>query len=247
MVGRLVEQQRVRRAQQHPRHRQARALAARQHAHLLVDIVAREEKAAEDVADRRHHVDRRARGERLVDGRRRIHARRFVLREVLHDDVVAFDARARVRRLLAREHAHQRRLAGAVRADERDAVAALDVQVEVAEDDEVAVRLAHVLQLEHRASALAAGREIEVDLLPLGRHLDRHDLLEHLDAALHLRRLRRLIAEPIDEHLDARRLPRPARAWPCAAPRCARGARRGSRCSCRRSRSACAASGRRCA
>ena len=31
-----------------------------------------------------------------------------------------------------------------------------------------------------------------------------HDLLEHLDAALHLRGLRRLIAEAIDEHLDAR-------------------------------------------
>ena len=33
MVGRLVEQQRVRRPQQHARDRQARALAARQHAH----------------------------------------------------------------------------------------------------------------------------------------------------------------------------------------------------------------------
>ena len=51
---------------------------------------------------------------------------------------------------------------------------------------------------------LRAGREVEVDLLALGRHLDRHDLLEHLDAALHLRRLRRLVAEAVDEHLDAR-------------------------------------------
>ena len=111
-----------------------------------------------------------------------------------------------VGRFLARQHAHQRRLAGAVRADQRDAVAALDVQVEVVEDDEVAVGLARVLQLEHRAAALGAGREVEVDLLALGRHLDRHHLLEHLDPALHLRRLGRLVAEPIDEHLDARDL-----------------------------------------
>ena len=65
------------------------------------------------------------------------------------------DALARVGRLLARQHPHQRRLADAVRADERDAIAALDVQVEIVEDDEVAVGLARVLQLEHHAAALA--------------------------------------------------------------------------------------------
>ena len=51
MVGRLVEQQRVRRAQQHARDGEPRALAARQHAHGLLDVVAREQEAAEDVAD----------------------------------------------------------------------------------------------------------------------------------------------------------------------------------------------------
>ena len=43
-----------------------------------------------------------------------------------------------------------------------------------------------------------------MDLLPLRRDLDRDDLLEHLDPALHLRRLGRLVAEAIDEHPDAR-------------------------------------------
>ena len=71
MVGRLVEQQRVRRTQQHPRDGQPRALAARQHAHALVDVVSGKQEAAEDVADGRHHVQRRARGQRLVDRRRR--------------------------------------------------------------------------------------------------------------------------------------------------------------------------------
>ena len=135
VVGRLVEQQRVRRAQQHARDRQPRALAARQHAHRLLDVVAREQEAAEDVADARHHVDRRVAGERLVDGQRRIEPRRFVLREVLHDDLVPLGPRAGVGRLDAREHPHQRRLAGAVRADQRDAIAALDVQVDAVEDD----------------------------------------------------------------------------------------------------------------
>jgi len=57
----------------------------------------------------------------------------------------------------------------------------------------------------------------EVDPLSFGRHLDRNDLLEHLDAALYLRGFGRLVAEPVDEHLHARdffvllllRLPQP--------------------------------------
>ena len=105
---------------------------------------------------------------------------------------------------LARQHPHQRRLADAVRADQRDAVAALDVQVQVVEDHDIAVGLAAVLDLEHRPAALAAGGKIEMDLLALERHFDRHHLLEHLDPALDLRRLGRLVAEAIDEHLDAR-------------------------------------------
>jgi hypothetical protein len=43
-----------------------------------------------------------------------------------------------------------------------------------------------------------------MDSLPLRRDLNRNDLLEQLDAALHLRGLRRLIAEAIDEHLHPR-------------------------------------------
>ena len=90
--------------------------------------------------------------------------------------------------------------------DQRDAVAAFDVQVQVLEHDERVVGLAHVLHLEHGASALRADREVEMNLLPLCRHLDGHHLLEHLDPTLHLRRLRRLVAKPVDEHLDARHL-----------------------------------------
>ena len=47
--------------EQHARDGEPRALAAGEHAGFLVDVVAREQKAAEDVADHRHHADRRVR------------------------------------------------------------------------------------------------------------------------------------------------------------------------------------------
>ena len=154
----------------------------------------------------RHHVDRRVAGERLVDGQRRIEARRLVLGEVLHHDLMALGARAAVGRLDAREHAHQRRLADAVRTDEGDAIAALDVHVDAVEDAPRAVGLGDAAQIEHRAAALRARRKREVDALALGRDLDRDDLVEHLDPALDLRRLGRLVAEAIDERLHPRDL-----------------------------------------
>ena len=81
---------------------------------------------------------------------------------------------------------------------------ALDVKVDLLEHLERAVRLRRVLHFQHRAAALGARGKAEVNALPLGRHLDRHHLLEQLDAALHLRGLGRLVAEAIDEHLHAR-------------------------------------------
>ena len=129
---------------------------------------------------------------------------RFVLGEVLHDHLMTDGSRSRVRRLLSGQHAHERGLAGAVRSDQRNAIAALDVQGDVAEHGESIVGLARVLQLEDGAPALHAVGKAEVNPLALWRNLDRHHFLEQLDAALHLRRFRRLIAEAVDEHLDAR-------------------------------------------
>ena len=71
MVGRLVEEQRVRRSQQHAGDGEPRPLAAGQHAGLLVDVVARKQEPAEDIADDRHHPDRRVRLHRFVDRQRR--------------------------------------------------------------------------------------------------------------------------------------------------------------------------------
>ena len=89
----------------------------------------------------------------------------------------------------AREQTHQRGLARAVRTHQADAVAALDHQVHVVEDDVVAVSLAHALQLQYHAARLGRVGELEADLLAHGRDLDPLDLVQHLDAALDLARL----------------------------------------------------------
>jgi hypothetical protein len=139
VVRRLVQQQCVGRPKQHAGNSQARALAAGEHARLFVHVVAREQEAAQDVADRGDHVVRGACLEGFVHRQRGVEPRRFVLCEVFHHHLVAGDARAAVGRFLSRQHPHQRRLAGAVRTDKRDAIAALDVEAQVAEHHEVSV------------------------------------------------------------------------------------------------------------
>ena len=156
-------------------------------------------------ADRRHHVGRRSGLERLVHRQRGFETRGFVLREVLHDDLMAHDALTGVWSLLAGQQTHQRRLAGTVRSDQRDAIAALDVQIDLVSKTLSAPYAfdARFISSTVRPLFGACGKA-EVNALSLGRHLDRHDLLEHLDAALYLRGLRGLVAEAVDEHLHAR-------------------------------------------
>ena len=64
-----------------------------------------------------------------------------------------------------------------------------------------AVGLAHALELEHHPARARGLRELEVDLLPLGRDLDPLDLVELLDPALDLLGLGGLVAEAVDEDL----------------------------------------------
>src|SRR5262249_35865375 len=54
----------------------------------------------------------------------------------------------------------------------------------------------------HAPSRARRLRELEVDASRRARNLDALDALEHLDTALHLPRLGRLVAEPLDEALD---------------------------------------------
>jgi hypothetical protein len=68
--------------------------------------------------------------------------------------------------------------------------------------DVIAVALGHVLELGHDAAARLGLREAEVDGLLFGRNLDPLDLLQFLDAALHLLGLGGLVAEAVDEGFE---------------------------------------------
>ncbi len=174
--------------------------------HVLVDVVAREEKPAEDVADRRHHVV--GEPEASVSYTVGVGSMRVASSCAKYCMTTLWPS--------TRSPASGGSSPDSIRISV-DLPAPLGptsamrsprstCRSSVAEDDQVAVGLPYVLQLEHRAAALGAGGKREVDPLALGRHLDRHHLVEQLDPALHLRGLRRLIAEPVDEHLDARDL-----------------------------------------
>ncbi len=201
VVGGLVEEEDVRGLQEHLGEGEAVALAAGEDGDLLVDVVPLEEEAAEDRPEHGAHRDGARRGHLLEDGARRVEDGGLVLGEVVEDDLVAEEADALVGPVDAGEDPHQRRLAGPVRAHEGDAVAALDHEVQVAQDDVLAVGLADALQLEDDAPRPRRLGELEADLLPLGRDLDAVDLVEELDPALDLLRLRGRVAEAVDEGL----------------------------------------------
>ena len=167
VVRRLVEQQQVRIAAEHPRERRAGQLAARERVEQPVEVRLAEAEAARDGADAL--APRVAAG--VLEPRLRLRVAAHRLRGVLArrhrllqlpqllldgdeiggagEDVVAQrqpplqrrplvverDARAlregelaAVHLALAGEHAQQRRLAGAVRPGQRDALAALDLE-----------------------------------------------------------------------------------------------------------------------
>src|SRR5690606_22698516 len=67
--------------------------------------------------------------------------------------------RARVRLLLADDHAEQRRLAGAVRADHADDAAGRQAEAQLVDQQTVAVGLADVLRLDHDVAEPRSGRD----------------------------------------------------------------------------------------
>ena len=118
-------------------------------------------------------------------------------------DVGAQVAGASGGRLQAGEDLHEGGLAGAVRADERHVLAAVELEVDVAVDVLVAVRLGNALQAhDHIAGARRVG-ELKVDVLvALGQDDEfLFDLLDLADALLRLGGLGGLVAELVDEDL----------------------------------------------
>jgi hypothetical protein len=130
-----------------------------------------------------------------------------VLREVAELHVVPGPQPPGVQLAAARERLDQRGLARAVRAHERDVLAALEPELAVLEQCPARHLEPPVLQLEHHPARPLGAAELEAERPPVGRiALDPLHLVELLDARLRLARLRRLVAEALDEALHARDL-----------------------------------------
>ena len=89
----------------------------------------------------------------------------------------------------------------AVDADERDALPALYDEADVVKDDVVSVAFFKPLGLYHFAPAARTLGELEADALLRPFELRYLHFFELFYAALHLARLRRLVAEALDEFL----------------------------------------------
>ena len=170
VVGRFVEQQHVAACEQRLGQVQPAALAAGQRADELLLVVALEVEAAE-VGARRHleladGEDVEAAGDRPPTRSCRCASSSRALVDERHACTVwPIDDFAAVRLFLAGDHAEQRRLAGAVRADDADDRARRHLEAQVVDQQAVAEALGHVLELDHLV-AQALGHRDE-DLLGL--------------------------------------------------------------------------------
>ena len=98
-----------------------------------------------------------------------------------------------------RQQLDQRGFPGAVYSHQRNAVAALDHEIDVAKYFLLAIGLRHPDELGHDPARGLGLREGEVNRLLFLRQFDALDLLQFLDPALHLLGLGGLVAEAVDE------------------------------------------------
>ena len=124
-----------------------------------------------------------------------------MLREVAHLDAGAELHAALVGVDVSRDHLEQRRLARAVLAHHRPALAAPHDDIQAVVHDAASVALRDAFEHDDLLAGSRRRPEIELHDAALLRQLDLFDLLERLHAALHLRRLRRVRREPLDETL----------------------------------------------
>ena len=204
MVRRLVQHEEVCPRCDDDRERQAPALAARQRDdRLLVVVPAREEKPPEQRL--RLRAAQTGAGHCGVEHRAAFVELGLVLREVRRNDAVPQPHAAGGRRQPAQNRLEQRRLAGPVRADERHVLAALDRERALVDERFVARGHDEPLRDDNVASGPRRLQELEPErpAAPIGR-LDaiRLDAVELLELRLGLPRLRRLVAEALDEPFE---------------------------------------------
>ena len=178
--------------------------SAGEDADLLLDgIVVAKQEGAQQAALLRHGPFGRDGVDLLQDGIGLGHALECVLGVVGHAHVGAQITRAGSWRLQTGEDLHEGRLAGAVGADERHMLAAVELEVDIAVDVLFAVGLGDALEPhDHVAGARRVG-ELKVDVLVALGQDDKllFDLLDLADALLSLGSLGGLVAELVDEDL----------------------------------------------
>ncbi|KFB74434.1 MAG: hypothetical protein AW09_000265 [Candidatus Accumulibacter phosphatis] len=167
VVGRLVEHQHVRRPREQTRQQQAVALATGQRTDLRACALRGKQEVTEiadhvfaligdlhEIRPRRDHVDQ---------------CRLFIeltaeLVEISHLHFRPELHLAGIGEQLTKNQAQQRRLAGAIRADDADLVTALHATGEIAYHHLLAKTLAGVLERRHQFAAAVTGIEHQLDL-----------------------------------------------------------------------------------
>ena len=204
VVSGLVQAQKCLGGHEHLSQGQTRLFAAGKNAYLLFDrIVVAKQEGAQQAALLRHGPLGRDGVDFLQDGVGLGHAFERVLGVIGHAHVGTQVARAGSGRLQAGDDLHEGGLAGAVGADERHVLAAIELEVDIAIDVLVAVGLGHALQAhDHVARARRVG-ELKVDVLVAFGQDDEllFDLLDLADALLRLGGFGGLVAELVDENL----------------------------------------------
>ncbi len=126
----------------------------------------------------------------------------LVLREVADGQPLPAQQFAGLRREVAGDRLDQRRLAGAVDAEDADAVARAHGETDVGQHAAFAVAEGEAVGVEQPLGQLDGLGELEAPLALRARRLDRGQPLEHLQPALRLPCLGGLSAEAVDELLQ---------------------------------------------
>jgi hypothetical protein len=208
VIGGLVQQQQVGLLPDQQRERESRFLAARKPADGMRDHVAPEIESAEEVAEllfARRGIDLREDAKAAI---RRGELLDLVLREVADRQRLRGVPFAGQRRQRTGDRLEERRLAGAIGAEEPDAIAVEDAPIEALEHRRTA-RIAerHMLELHETLRGDRHWREHELEGAVGVRGGDSLHALERLHPALRLLRLRRLGPEAVDERLQMGDLP----------------------------------------
>ncbi len=208
VVRRLVHAQQVVGRDEQLRERKARALAAGEDRHRLVHVVAGEQEPPQEVARAEAGVRRDRALELLHHAVAGIQRLDLMLGEVPDERVRAEPPFAGLRLQRAGQQLQQGGLAGAVRPHERYLLAPLDRHVQIAVHLHVPVCEVHTGELHHHAAGARRRGEPQAHRAAAARRrFDPLELVQLLDARLHLLRLRVLVAEALDEPLGLCDLP----------------------------------------